>query len=281
MLLDLGRQVGSRAEALSAQPGRQQNVILDAVEGRTGRHGEGTVQRVEQTLNQEMGPSLNKVDLLEGADAVVDRIARPLYRQVMNDPATPSRPLLPKGPPSPRRRATPKRSRGSRRKTQTTEQRTNPVRLRLSHCRRCHHGRQDQFALLGLRQKGSHRRINGYYKSGGIGTCECEQTKPILAVCSMRAVLCRHHPDAVTDGAYAQARKAASTKYEMHEGYDFWPLISTAELLPEEAVAELREMSVPARWMAQQGLRRELDRLVHVVQNGGVTARKRSTRTTR
>jgi hypothetical protein len=84
MLMDMGRQLGGRAEAIAAQPGRGQNTVLDAVENRTGQFGGNAAARIKQTLDDVMGESPNMVETQKRVDHVVDSLASPQYRQVMS-----------------------------------------------------------------------------------------------------------------------------------------------------------------------------------------------------
>ena len=84
MMMDLGRQLQGRAEQMAVQPGHAQNVVLGAVEGRTGMYGAGTAARFKQTLDQALGQSQNKVELIDRIDRLVQQQAGPAYKSVMD-----------------------------------------------------------------------------------------------------------------------------------------------------------------------------------------------------
>ena len=117
------------------------------------------------------------------------------------------------------------------------------------------------------------RRINAYMKSGGTSELNSADKADLGGLMDARRTLVSHLDD-TTGGAYREARRAAATKYELNEGLEFGRTAFNSRLLPEEFAAELADMSVPARTMAQAGFRRELDRLIEATRNEGATARR-------
>jgi hypothetical protein len=276
MLLDLGRQLRGRGEAVAAQPGRGQSTVLDAVEGRTGRFGQGTADRVAQTLDREMGPTQNVVQLENSVNAVVDRIARPLYRQVMDAYPVVNVPFAISGRPA--IAAAMKNAKTLAKQygenisgtTETTTILSGPG----------FHIAEDTAipAKTSLKywdyvKKDMDRRINSYMKSGGTSELNSADKADLGGLMDARRTLV-DHLDTVTQGAYKDARQAAATKYELREALDFGRTAFNSKLLPEEFAESLAGMSVPERAMAQAGFRRELDRLIETTRNEGATARR-------
>jgi hypothetical protein len=275
MLLDVGRQSRGRAEAIAAQPGRGQNVILDAVEERTGRFGAGTAARVEQTLNQEMGPARNVVELEKNVNEAVDRIARPLYRKVMDAHPVVSVPASIAERPAV---AAAMKDARTLAKQYGEELATTETKTILAgpgyHI-------ADDVTLPGKTslkywdyvKKDMDRRINSYMKSGGTSELNSADKADLGGLMDARRALVSHLDD-VTNGAYKEARQASATKFELREALDFGRSAFNTKLLPEEFTAALSEMSVPERAMAQTGFRRELDRIIETTRNEGATARR-------
>lgn len=276
MVLDVGRQARGRAEAVAAQPGRGQNTVLDAVEGRTGRFGEGTAQRVEQTLNREMGPTHNVVELVDRVDEVVKRVASPLYKKVMdahpvlNVPsAITERPAVAQAMKDAVQLA---RQHGEN-IAGTTERRTILRGDGYHITDDITHPAQTSLRYWDYVKKDLDRRINAYQRSGGTSELNSADKADLAGLMDARRTLVSHL-DEVTEGAYREARQAAATKYQLREALDFGRGAFNTKLLPEEFAAELAEMSVPQRTMAQVGFRRELDRIIEATRNEGATARR-------
>lgn len=253
MLFDLGRQTKGRAEAIAAQPGRGQNTILDAVEGRTGRFGENTAQRVAQTLDQEMGPTHNVVQLVEHVNQTVDRVAGPLYKKVMAahpvvdvPPEITSRPAI----------------RGAM---------ANAKELAANYGETVDITARPSLRAWDYVKKDLDRRINAYQRSGNdLGSADKADLGGLLE--ARRALV--EHLDGVTQGAYKQARQVSATKFELREALDYGRDAFNSRLLPEEFASELSQMSLPQQRMAQVGFRRELDRIIEATRNEGATARR-------
>lgn len=257
MLLDMGRQLRGRAEAIATQPGRGQNKLLDAVEGRTGRFGAGTAQRVEQTLDQEMGPTHNVVDLIDRVNTVVDRVAGPKYKAVMA-----AHPVLWNA------------------ELQTLAQRP-AIRSAIDTAETlaANYGEKiDMTALPSLKawdyvKKNLDRRINNYMKSGGASDLNSADKADLGGLMDARKALVSTL-DRLTKGEYKDARQASATKFELKEGLEFGRSAFNTNLLPEEFAAELAQMSAGERAMAKAGFRRELDKLIENTRNSGATARR-------
>lgn len=277
MLMDMDRQLAGRAEAIAQQRGPGQNTVLNAVEGRTGEFGSGTAARVEQTLNREMGPSHNAVELGNRVDETVNRIARPLYDKVMSAhpvvevPADiASRPAI-------------------------AAAMKDAERLALNYGEKLKGAPETKTILKGpgyhiaedvpvtaqpslkhwdYVKKVLDQRINGYYKSGGATEITSAEKADLGGLLDARKALV-NHLDNVTGGAYKEARQVMATKYELKEGFEFGRSAFSSKLLPEEFAAAVADMSVPERAMAKAGFRRELDRIIESTRNEGATVRRK------
>jgi hypothetical protein len=276
MLMDIGRQTKGRAEAVAAQPGRGQNTVLDAVEGRTGRFGEATAQRVQQTLDREMGPTHNVVALVDRVDETVKRVAGPLYQKVMDahpvltvPAAITERPAVAQAMKDAVQLA---RQHGEN-IAGTTERRTIVSGPGFNIGDDVTIPAKTSLRYWDYVKKDLDRRINAYQRSGGTSELNSADKADMGGLMDARRVLVEHL-DGVTKGAYKEARQAAATKYELREALDYGRSAFNSKLLPEEFAAELSQMSVPQRTMAQVGFRRELDRLVETTRNEGATARR-------
>jgi hypothetical protein len=255
MLMDIGRQTKGRAEAIAAQPGRGQNTVLDAVEGRTGRFGEATAQRVQQTLDREMGPTHNVVALVDRVNTTVDRVAGPLYKKVMaahpivDVPAEiTSRPAI-------------------------RSAMANAKELAANYGETITVDARPSLRAWDYVKKDLDRRINAYQRTGGSSELNSADKADLGGLMDARRKLVEHL-DGVTKGEYKNARQVSATKFELREALDYGRSAFNSKLLPEEFADELAQMSVPQRTMAQVGFRRELDRLVETTRNEGATARR-------
>lgn len=276
MLLDMGRQLQGRGEALASQPGRSQNTILNAVEGRTGKFGSETAARTKGTLDDVMGPSPDVVATRNHINDVVDRVARPLYDKVMdshpvvNVPENvTSRPVVQQAMKDAEQLA---KNHGENitgtKETKTilsgpgyhiAEDVTNPA--------------QTSLRYWDYVKKALDSRINGMMKSGGIQDLDSAGKADLAGLLDAKNALVGHL-DAVTDGAYAAARKASATKFSVNEALDFGRTTLNTKLLPEELAEQMNNMSLPEREAVKAGMRREVDRIIDSARNDGAAARR-------
>lgn len=275
MVMDLGRQLGGRAEAIASQPGKGQNTVLDAVEGRTGSFGAATADRVRQTLDQEMGQSHNVVDLKDRVAQIVDTHAAPVYKRVMEAHPVVSIPASIAERPAVARamKDAVELAKNYGEKLQETTRTTvlsgpgyhiaddvvNPAKTSL---------RYWDYVKKSLDQ-----RINGYYKSGGTSELASAEKADLGGLLDARKQLV-DHLDTVTKGEYKLARQIAANKPQLNEALEFGQAAFNSRLLPEEFASELSQMSLPQQAMAKAGFRRELDRLIESSRNEGATARR-------
>ncbi len=277
MVMDANRQLQGRAEAIAAQPGRGQGTVLDAVEGRTGRFGEGTAQRVQQTLDAEMGATHNVVELEKRVSALVDSQAKPLYDKVMaaHEVVTvpgnvTSRPAV--------AGAMKDAETLARQYGEELSVKTPPKTILSGPGFHIADDGATEAGKTSLRywdyvKKALDKRINDYHKSGGTSELSSKDKADLGGLVDARRSLVEHL-DAVTEGAYKTARQTAATKFELREALDYGQKAVSSKLLPEEFAAELAEMSAPARTMAKAGFRRELDRMFESTRNEGASARR-------
>lgn len=254
MLMDAGRQMQGRAEAVALPLGRAQNTILDAVEGRTGELGAGARQRIGATLDQELGPSRNVVELGDEVHGIVQQYAHPAYERVMA--AHPvvyddtlhqlaQRPAIAEGM---------HRARGVA----------------------ANYGEILEDAQPSLRfwdyvKKSMDQRINGMMRTG-YDDLSSAQKADLGGLLNAKQALVQHL-DRVTNGEYQGARRIAASRPELDEALDFGRSIFGAKQLPEQVAAQIHDLSVPARAMAQIGARREIERVLDSVRNDGAKAR--------
>lgn len=257
MLMDMGRQLGGRAESIAAQPGRGQNKVLDAVEGRTGTFGEKTAARVQQTLDQSIGASPNVVDLKNKVEGIVDSFARPAYQNVMNQHPVVWDDAL---------------------KT-LAERPAIKQAMDDAHSLARNYGEViDATAQPSLKywdyvKKGIDARINGLMKSGGVESLNGKQKADLGGLIQAKNDLVKHLDD-VTAGEYANARKMSATKFELREAADIGRGGLNNKLLPEEFAEQIANMSLPEKAMAQAHFRREIDRIIEGARNDGAAARR-------
>jgi hypothetical protein len=117
------------------------------------------------------------------------------------------------------------------------------------------------------------KRINSYMKSGGTSELASKDKADLGGLMDARRALVTHLDD-VTNGEYANARQAMSTKYDLDEALDIGRAAFNTKMLPEEFAETLHGMSIPERAMAQTGFRRQLDHIIEATRNEGATARR-------
>ncbi|RTM13894.1 MAG: hypothetical protein EKK33_08965 [Bradyrhizobiaceae bacterium] len=254
MMLDMGRQMGGRAEAVALPLGRAQNQILDAVESRTGEFGAGARQRIGATLDQELGPSRNVVELRDEVHDIVDRFASPQYRRVME-----AHPVV-----------------WDQQLEQLAQRPAIAEGMQRARGVAANYGEILEDAQPSLRfwdyvKKSMDQRINGMMRTG-YDDLSSAQKADLGGLLNAKQALVQHL-DRVTGGQYQAARRMAASKPELDEALDFGQSIFGAKQLPEQVAAQINDLSVPARAMAQVGARRELERVLDSTRNDGAKAR--------
>jgi hypothetical protein len=264
MLLDMGRQMGGRAEAIAAQPGRGQNKVLDAVEQRTGQFGEKTAERIKETLDKFVGPSPNIVETQKRVDQVVDALATPQYKRVMSqhpvvwDDALATlaeRPVIRQG----------LKDAVSLAKNYG-EDAVNLGKL-------ADDGVKPSLQYWDYVKKSIDHRINARMEKGGLETLNGKEKADLGGLMDAKKAL-TDYLDQITNGEYALARKLSSTKFEVREAGEVGRKAFQNNLLPEEFAARIADMTLPEQTMAKAQMRREIERVIDTARNDGAAARR-------
>lgn len=276
MMLDMGRQMQGRAEAIASQPGKGQNKVLDAVEGRTGTFGSGTAERTKGTLSDVMGPSPDIVATRDGINAAVDKIAKPLYDNVMSAhsvvevPASiTSRPVVAQAMKDAEQLA---KNHGEN-ITGTKEVKTELAGPGYHIAEDVTNPAKTSLRYWDYVKKALDSRINGMMKTGGIQDLDSAGKADLSGLMDAKNALVGHL-DNVTDGAYAVARRVSATKFQVNDAIDLGRSALNSKLLPEELGEHLNGMSIPERTGVQLGMRREIDRIIDTARNDGAAARR-------
>lgn len=275
MVLDLGRQLRGRAEAIAAQPGAGQSRVLDAVEGRTGVFGDETARRVRETLDQNMGPSPDLVATRNHINDTVDRVARPLYDQVMTahpvvqvPAAISSRPVVAQAM---RDAVTLARNYGEQLSHTQTRTVLNAGGVPVQQTVQV--PAQTSLRYWDYVKKAIDARIRGMMQGGGIEALNSAEKADLGGLQNARTALVQHL-DTTTNNAYRNARQAAATKFEVNEAIDLGRNSLNTRLLPEELAEHMQGMSIPERAGVRLGMRREIERIMEVARNDGAAARR-------
>ena len=266
MMLDMGRQLQGRAEAIASQPGKGQNQVLDAVQGRVhgydefgnakNEFGEGTATRIKDDLDKTMGPSPDLVQTKQHINDIVDQYASPLYQKVMaanpvvDVPASvTNRPVI-------------------------AQAMNDAVKLAKNHGETIDATAQPSLKYWDYVKKAVDSRINGMMRSGGIQDLDSAGKADLGGLLAAKNALV-NHLDNATGGAYATARKASANKFEINDAIDFGRNgVLNNKLLPEELADHIHGMSIPEQAGVKAGLRREIDRIIDTARNDGAAARR-------
>jgi hypothetical protein len=273
MVLDLGRQMQGRAEAIAQHPGEAQNTVLNAVEGRTGEFGSGARSRIADTLDQHLGPSRNVVHVMDDVDNIVKQYATPAYEKVMSDfpvinvpSEITSRPAVAQAMKNAEGLA---KNYGEKLGTQET--RTILAGDGYHIAEDVNLPAKTSLKYWDYVKKGMDQRINGMMRHGMDDLSSAEKADLGGLLNAKQSLV--NYLDGVTGGQYESARRIAATKPELHEAMDFGRAIFNSKLLPEEVHAHISDLSIPAQGMVQVGARRELERVLDAARNDGAKAR--------
>lgn len=256
MVMDLGRQLQGRAEQMALHPGKAQNTVLDAVEGRTGQFGSEAARRAKETLDQHLGPSQDVVALKNKVHDIIEQHATPAYEKVMAKHPVLEVPFEISGRPA------------------VASAMKNAEMLARNYGENV--GGNGVTALPSLKywdyvKKDMDRRINGMIRTG-VDDISSAEKADLGGLLNAKGALVGYL-DKVTNGEYANARKIASTKPELDDALELGRSIFNSKLLPEEVSAHIADLSLPAQAMAQVGARREIERAIGQVRNEGAKAR--------
>lgn len=277
MLMDMGRQLGGRAEAVAAQPGRGQNMVLDAVEKRTGDFGGNTAARVKQTLDDVMGKSQDVVQVQKRVDEIVDTLASPQYRQVMSQHPViwddelrklSERPVI-------RQAMMDAYSLAKNYGEEVTNlfQKAPQSASRMLSVHRDGQDIKPSLQFWDYVKKSIDARINRLEGKGGLEKLNSKEIADMGGLVAAKNALVKQLDD-VTAGEYALARKLSATKFDVREAGEFGRKAFQIGLLPEQFAARVREMSLPEQTMAKTTMRREIERIIDTARNDGAAARR-------
>jgi hypothetical protein len=255
MLLDLGRQLKMRAEAVAQQPGKGQNILYNAAEERTGQFGGEAAARIKDTMDQHFGPVPNVEELKTAIHNMVQAQAKPAYDAVMS-----KHPVL-----------------------EDDTLKTLAKRPVIAQAIKDAGGLAANYGekldpQMSLRnwdyvKKSLDARINGVMRNGGMETLDSKQKADLGGMMDARRSL-RDHLDNLTNDEYKNARNIAATEPELKEALESGRGMLNTRLLTEEAKKQFDDMSIPEQSMARAGMRREIDRIIDVSRNDGATARR-------
>ncbi len=277
MLLDMGRQLGGRAEAIAAQPGRGQNTVLDAVEGRTGQFGEKSAERIKDTLDRFAGTSPNVVETQKRVDQIVDALATPQYKQVMsNHPVVwddtlanlASRPVIMQG-----MRDAVSLAKNYGEDVGNLLQQSKPSSSTGISTFTGGRDVKPSLQFWDYVKKSIDHRINARTEKGGLETLNGKEKADLGGLIDAKNAL-TGYLDELTAGEYALARKLSATKFEVREAGEVGRKAFQNGLLPEEFAARIADMSLPEQTMAKAHMRREIERVIDTARNDGAAARR-------
>jgi hypothetical protein len=254
MVLDMGRQLRGRAEAVATMPGTGQNMVLNATEQRVKTAND----RIGRELDGAMGRSPDMVELGNRIDAHYRSLLKPLYDNVMS--AHPKvwdanlqdltrRPSIQRAIDDAVHLA-----RESGDDITSPFIRTGDGKLIL-----------DTNATPNLRfwdyvKKSLDSRINAYARNPDMDSAGKSSMGALLE--TKRALL--SHLDELTGGGYRQAREAAADKFAIKEGLETGLNLFQNKMLPEQFAEELRGMGRVERLAIAAGARRALERMREV-----------------
>jgi hypothetical protein len=276
MMLDMGRQMAGRAEAVASQPGAGQNTVLDAVEGRTGQFGTGTAGRVSDTLDQVMGPTPDIVAERNRINSVVAQISKPLYDQVMNEhpvvnvpDSITSRPAVAQA----MKDAVSLAKNHGEQLSGPTETNTILQGPGFHIADDVTPAAQTSLGYWDYVKKSMDSNIKGMLKTGGIQSLDSADKADLSGLIAAKQALVSHL-DNVTGGAYAVARKASATQFQVNDAIDLGRSSLNTQLLPEELADQMSDMSLPEQAGVKLGMRREVGRIMDTARNDGAAARR-------
>lgn len=256
MLMDMGRQLGGRAEAIAAQPGRGQNAVLDAVEGRTGQFGGNTAARVKRVVDTLASPQYKRVMSQHPAiwdDGLQKLSERPVIRQAMLDAYS--------------------LAKNYGEEVKNLFQKAPQSASRMLSIHRDGHDIKPSLQFWDYVKKSIDARIERLEGKGGIEKLNSKEIADMGGLVAAKNALLKHL-DEVTSGGYALARKLSATKFEVRDAADFGRKAFQNGLLPEQFVARINDMSLPEQTMVKAAMRREIERVIDTARNDGAAARR-------
>lgn len=254
MVMDLGRQLQGRAEAVATMPGAGQNRVLDAVEQRV----KDTAPRLTQELDTELGKSPNVVELTNKIDAFYRAKTKPAYDTVMaNHPDVWDSTLqnLTK--------------RGSIRKAvndavelarESGDDVVSPFVVNADGSLSVKAGATPNLAFWDYVKKSLDGRIGALARNPDPDSAGKATLSALMD--TKRALV--DHLDTLTGGAYAKARNIAADKFAVKEALETGLGIFENKLLPEQFADIVSGMGVVEKAAAAAGARRAIERMKEV-----------------
>jgi hypothetical protein len=251
MVLDMGRQLQGRAEAIASMPGTGQNRVVNAVEDRVKSSG----ARVGKELDAELGQSRNIVELRDQIDQFYTSRARPAYEQVMRDHPQVWDDTLQK-----------LTRRGSVNKAiddavalaqESGDEIASPFTRAADGSLRLRPNVTPNLAFWDYVKKSLDSRINALARNPDPDSAGKASLSALLD--TKRQLV--GHLDSLTDGAYKRARDIAADKFTTQEALETGYKIFENRMLPEQFAEHLADMGATQRHAVQAGARRALERL--------------------
>lgn len=254
MVLDMGRQLQGRAEAVASLPGSGQNKVIDAVEGRVRE----TAQRMGADLDRELGSSPDIVALAGKIDQHYRPLIRPAYESVMTAHPTVWDDTL--------QRLT---RRASVRKAaddavtlagEMGDEIASPFARAADGSLRLRPNVTPNLAYWDYVKKSLDGRIGAMTRNPDPDSAG-KQT--VSALIDTRRELVEHL-DRLTDGAYRKARNLAADRFAVHEALENGLEIFKNKMLPEQFREAIADLGPVERTTMAAGARRALERLREV-----------------
>jgi len=240
MVADLDHQLQARADMMAQHSGKAQNTIYKPIVERT----EGASNRINDVLDNHMGPSRDVVQLQNALDDFSKTHISPAYQAleqrfpVVNDV----------------------------RLQELAQRPAIAEAMRRAEGVAANYGEQISGASPSIKywdyvKKSMDQRINGMMRSG-MDDLSSAQKADLGGLINAKQALVQHL-DNVTGGEYAQARKLATTKPAMEDALEFGRGIFSNKLLPEQVSSHFNDLSLAEQEMVRTGARREIERAVN------------------
>ncbi len=254
MVMDAGRQLRGRAEAVATLPGTGQNTILNATEQRV----KTAADRIGQELDASMGRSPNVVELTNRIDAHYKQVLRPLYDNVMtahpqvwdaNLQTLTRRPSI--------QRAVDDAVHLAR---ESGDDIVSPFTRAADGSLQLNPNTTPNLRFWDYVKKSLDSRINAFARNPDMDSAGKSSMSSLLE--TKRELV--SHLDSLTGGAYKQARDVAAEKFAIKEALETGRSLFQNKMLPEQFAEELQGMGRIERMALAAGARRELERLREV-----------------
>lgn len=264
MLLDMGRQLAARSESVSQQPGKGQNVLLDNLLTRV--HGvdpatslpreEGAAAsgaRYTNTLDQQMGPSPNVVQLQKSIEDHSASIVGPSYKKIYDDNPAVWSPKISE--------LTQRPAIADAIKSVPSVAKNYGEDIKPFDAASAAKSGGPSLKYWDWVKRNMDSEVNSMLGSGGFKTLDSGEKIDVRGVITARNDL-KTELDNLTGGQYAKARAIAAEKPHLEQGLEFGQNVLKRNVLPEIEHQQFNEMSIPAQAMAKAGARKYLDNVM-------------------